>query len=344
MARKTQQNSITSPELISKVNPENIRLLDDFIIFMRSVKRSEKTIGGYQNDIHIFFVWNLKFNKNKFFVEITKRDIIAYQNWITNTNGNSPARIRRLKSALASMSNYIENILDEDPDFKGFKKIVNKIENPANQAVREKTVFTDEQLQILLDYYVGKKQYIKACATAICMCSGARKSEIVRYKVSYFTDENIIYGSLYKTPEKMITKGRNGGKLINRYILANQFKPYLDLWLKQREELGVEGDWLFSTQDENGNWVQMNADTLNSWAETATRVLSVDFYWHSLRHYFCTHLAKLGLPDSVIIEIIGWESADMVKIYNDISADEQIGKYFDENGIKEIKKAELSDL
>jgi hypothetical protein len=50
------------------------------------------------------------------------------------------------------------------------------------------------------------------------------------------------------------------------------------------------------------------------------------------------------LPDSVIQEIIGWESADMVKIYKDISTDEQLGKYFDKNVMKEIKEGKLSDL
>ena len=39
----------------------------------------------------------------------TKRNIVAYQNWLLNSNENSPARIRRLKAALSSMSNFIDN-------------------------------------------------------------------------------------------------------------------------------------------------------------------------------------------------------------------------------------------
>ena len=30
MPRKTKMNSITSPELLSKVNPHNLELIDDF--------------------------------------------------------------------------------------------------------------------------------------------------------------------------------------------------------------------------------------------------------------------------------------------------------------------------
>lgn len=341
MARKTQQNDITNPELLKQVNSENTRLLDDFVTYLRSIQRSDRTISGYINDIQIFFVWNLQHNKNKFFIEVSKRDIISYQNWLINTNKNSPARVRRLKSALSSMSNYVENILDDE--YEGFRPIIRKVENPINQAVREKTIFTDEQLDKLLDELVEKKNYKQACMLALAMCSGRRKSELPRFKASYFTDENIICGSLYKTPETIKTKGRGVlGKPLTCYVLTNKFKPYLDLWIKERNEIGITSDWLFPIDNEKDE--QMQADTLNSWALTFTKMLGVDFYWHSLRHYFTTHLARLGLPDSIIQEIVGWESADMVRIYKDLTADEQFEKYFDENGIKQVKKTELSDL
>jgi len=35
----------------------------------------------------------------------------------------------------------------------------------------------------------------------------------------------------------------------------------------------------------------------------------------------------------VITQIVGWESADMCKIYTDIEADEQIGMYFKDGEI-----------
>ena len=62
MPRKTKQNEITSPELLSQVNPENIRLKQDFIAYLQSVQRSPKTIAGYANDLDIFWVWNLQNN------------------------------------------------------------------------------------------------------------------------------------------------------------------------------------------------------------------------------------------------------------------------------------------
>ena len=38
MPRKTKQNEITSPELLSQVNPENIRLKHDFIAYLQSAQ------------------------------------------------------------------------------------------------------------------------------------------------------------------------------------------------------------------------------------------------------------------------------------------------------------------
>ena len=105
MSRKTKMNSITSPELLSKINPENSQLLHDFLEYLRSVQRSEATIAGYENDIQIAWVWCLEHNNNMFFVNWTKRNIVAYQSWLLQNNENSPARIRRLKAALSSLSN-----------------------------------------------------------------------------------------------------------------------------------------------------------------------------------------------------------------------------------------------
>lgn len=342
MARKTTYNNITTPELISKVNPENLKLWNDFEKYLQSVQRSENTIKSYKNDIEIFFVWNLLNNNNKFFIELSKRDLISYQNWLLNENKNSPARIRRLKSALSSMSNYIEAILDDE--FEGFRPIIKKVESPINQSTREKTVLEDSQLQYLLNYLVEKKHYQRAAILSLAMCSGSRKSELTRFKTSYFKDENIIYGSLYKTDEKVKTKGRGLGKYIYRYVLASQFKPYLDLWIKQREELKIDNEFLFVAKNKSGEWEQMKATTLNSYANTFSSVLGLDFYWHSLRHFFTTALSRLNIPDSVIQEIVGWDSLDMVKLYKDIDADEQLGKYFDENGVKTVKTSKLSDL
>ena len=341
MGRKTKQNKLTTPKLIAQINPKNIRLMNDFLDYLRSVGKAESTVKAYTSDLYIFFVWVLQNADNKYFPEISKRDIVSYQNWLLRENENSAARVRRLKATLSSLSNYIEAILDDE--LPNFRAIVRKIENPVNEPAREKTVLTEEQADELLAYLVEHEKYDKACCFALARYSGRRKSELMRFKVEYFTDENIIYGSLYKTPEKIRTKGRGvNGKMLTCYVLAKPFKQYLDLWMKQREEQGIESEWLFPDKDDPTQPLPIS--TLNSWAETFSNILGVDFYWHAMRHFFTTALSKANLPDSVIKTIIGWDSLEMVGLYKDIDDDEEIGKYFQDGEIVGVKQANLSDL
>ncbi len=343
MGRTTVYNNITSEESLSKILPENKTLMKDFLDYLKSIDRSPSTISQYESDLKIFFVYNLENNDNKRFTEITKREFARFQNHALNEWGWSPKRVRRVKSVISSLSNFIENILDEEEEYEGYRSVIRKIESPVNVTVREKTVFEDEELQALLDYLVEKKKYRQACCLSLAMCSGRRKAEIPRFKVSYFDDENVIFGSLWKTPEKVQTKGRGSqGKRIHLYVLKKQFEPYLKLWLKEREEKGIDSEWLFPSMDDYSK--QMAVETMDGWKDSFTRFLGKDFYWHSLRHYFTTSLVKANIPTNVIQDIVNWESADMVSLYTDISADENIGKYFDENGIKQIKQKSLGDL
>ena len=234
-------------------------------------------------------------------------------------------------------------MLDDEYDFR---PIIRKIENPAAAPVREKTVLTDEQIQKILDTLVEKKRYDVACMFALGVYSGRRKSELPRMKVSYFTEENIMYGSLYKTPEKVKTKGRgNRGKLLNVYVLVKPFKPYLDLWLKYRKENNITSEWLIPKKD-NGVWVDEPTPitTMDSWADMFSNILGIPVYWHSTRHRFATALSEANVPDSVIQDIIGWESADMCRLYIDTEADAKFAQYFGEEGIKSVEQKSLTDL
>ena len=343
MARTTVYNNITDEESLSQILPENKMLTNDFLDYLKSIDRSPNTITQYKSDLDIFFVYNLKYNNNKRFTEITKREFARFQNHVINEWKWSPKRTRRVKSVLSSLSNYIEDILDEEPEYENYRSTIKKIESPINQTVRDKTVFSEEEIQSLLDWLVEQKKYRQACCVALAASSGRRKSEIPRFKVSFFDDENVIFGSLYKTPEKVQTKGRGSkGKQIQLYVLKKQFDPYLKLWLQERSEKDIESEWLFPNMNDYSQ--PMSTDSMDGWTESYTKYLGKDFYWHSLRHYFTTALVKNNIPTNVIQDIVNWESADMVNLYTDISADENIGKYFDENGIKQVEHKSLSDI
>lgn len=339
MPRKTKMNKITSDEKTRLINKSNLRLKDDFLIYLKSIRRSSGTISGYDNDLLIFFTYIMENLDNKDFQRITKRDIVGFQNWLIS-NGNSSARIRRVKSAISSLSNYCENILaDEEPEFDGYRSIVRKIENPPLQSVMDKTVWEDAELESLLDKLVERKQYEKACFVALGMYGGRRKSELCRFKVSDFSEDKLLFGgALYKSAP-ILTKGN---KMLECYTLAKRFRPYLDLWMNERNELGIESEWLFP--DRSNPSEHIGIPTVNSWANTCSRITGKDFYMHSLRHYFVTALSKAGIPDNVVVQILGWSSSEMFNVYNDSSKDEQISQYFADGDIRIPESKSLGDM
>jgi integrase len=343
--RSTVYNDLTSEEKLAKVNEENLELEDDFLEYLVTTDRAESTLVQYRAAINIFWCWNLDFNKNKSFVELTKREISKFQKHALNEWKWSPRRMRFVKSVMRSMENFIINIIDDD--YPDYKRIWDKIENPVNEAVREKSVFTDEELQILLDKLVEREEYMKACVLALAIYGGRRKAELVRFKVSYFDKENLICdGAIYKTPEKIKTKGRGQrGKLLYCYTLAKPFQPYLDLWLQERKKLNITSDWLFP-QYKNGKWLDehITTTTADSYARTFSKIMDNNFYFHACRHKFVTALSEQNIPDKVIKDIVGWDSLELVSWYRDTEAEDTFDKYFGADGIKQVEQKRLSEL
>ena len=345
IGRSTVYNKIMTPEKLEQCNAENLQLMEDYLDYMASIDRSKTTMTQYKYNMQIFWCWNLEFNNNKFFVDLTKRELAKFQNHAINVWGWSPKRIRTVKATLSSLSNYIENILDDEYD--GYRPIIRKIENPANVAVRGKSIFTEQELQRLLNHLVENKQYDRACLLSLAMNSGRRKAELARFKVEYFDVKNLICNdALYKTPEKMVTKGKGSrGKLLSVYTLATPFEPYLDLWMEERERLGIKSEWLFvKKKGRDYTNERIPVSTIDTWANSFSKFFNRPFYWHSMRHFFTTKLSEANFPESVIQEIVGWESADMVRLYTDTAAEDKFEKYFDKDGIKVVKQSTLEEI
>lgn len=338
--RKTVYNNITSEDKINKINTKNIDLKNDFLDYLVSIDRSKSTIKQYEADLNIFFCWNIDNNDNKYFVDLTKREISKFQKYAMTEWGWSTNRLSRVKATLSSLSNYIENMLDDE--LPEYRPIVRKVESPVKQPVRDKTIITDEEVDNILNTLIEKKKYQCACAFALAAFSGARKSELLRFKVSYFNDENIMKdASLYQTPEPIQTKGRGSqGKALVKYTLLD-FKKYFDLWMNQRQiEDKLDNEYLFIRS--NGD--TMSISGMDSFAMTITSILGRPFYFHALRHQLCSRLFRLGLPSDIIQAYFGWSSADMLNIYNDNQASDSFGKFFTIDGIKGSNVKGLSDL
>ena len=341
MARKTNRALVTTEEERNKILEENKELVEDFLNYLETTDHAPKSINVYKSNLNIFFVWLMKFAKNKDFVDIKKRDIMNFQNYLIK-QGLSPARIRVLRSSISSLSNFIENILDEEEKYENFRNIVNKIPAPTLQTVREKTVISDEEVEVLLDTLVKKNKIQLACFVAMAAYSGARKSELVQYKTTFFKDENVRNG-LYVTPE-IRTKGKGvAGKKLKKYVLKSKVDYYLNLWLDERERLGVTIDDLFIVKREN-TYRAATSDTVSCWMKICGEILNKDCYVHSFRHFFVSSLRRANIPLDVIKDIVGHASSEVTAIYDDNPREDGFLKYFSDDGIVHIKETSLSDI
>ena len=156
---------------------------------------------------------------------------------------------------------------------------------------------------------------------AILSYSGMRISEVQLIRVSWINEESLAYdGLFYKTTEKFRTKGRGKeGKVIDRLILHDPFKPYLEAWITERakilQEKGIEDhDYLFI----NRSGLPASQDVIRNFVDKTSKIMNVDGYPHMYRHYFCTLLkSKYSCSDEFVRTVVRWQSNDLVNLYND---------------------------
>ena len=115
--------------------------------------------------------------------------------------------------------------------------------------------------------------------------------------------------------------------------------------MEERERLGVpnEIDDIFISGVKE-NWYSATENKFNYYANVFSEEMGVDFYFHCLRHQFTTSLLESGIPSSVVQQIIGWSSADMLNLYDDRDKDSLIGEYFKDGEIVKKENKDLGEL
>lgn len=341
MARETFKKIITSDELSKKILPKNRALIDKFIR-EKDRKCSDKTIFGYKSDIEIFFTWNLLYNDNKYFPEIKKREVSEFFNYCVSDLKWGSARFARVRSSISGLSDYIVKYYDEEyPTYRNFIK--DTIETLAKVPSRKKTILSESEVDSLMKWLTENEKIQEACFLSLAINCGARISELIQFKVDSIDENKTVYNDMFlKTTDELRTKGFGKiGHMMHKYVIKDAFIPYYKSWIKEREkilsELKIETDSLFINTIGKPATVQ----TVNSWRDKWGEYLDKDVYMHSFRHYFVTHLTRIGLTSDFIIEIMGWKSGDMFKIYNDLTGEDR--EWTDTDVLKKYLEREESE-
>jgi len=320
MPRSTTKIKITSPELTAQINPENIKLMN---IFLRDkgARSSEKTIEGYFSDILIFYTWNLIYNNNILFTDLKKLQISEFFIYTINDLHFGSARYSRLKSCLSSLSNFIERIMDDQ--YPNFRNIILKSVEPMPKVfVREKTIFSDEEINKLIADLEKDGETQIVCWLSLTIASGCRFSELLRFTSDIIDENNTAYEGIFLETTKAIkTKGRGKtGKLLKKYIIKDIFWDKYQKWLSIREKIMKENG-----KDHNFIFIKNNGDpasesTARGWVNKVQHYLDKPFYCHSLRHYSVSFLGRKKIQPELIKSLFGWEDVNLVFLYDDVEA------------------------
>ena len=341
MGRCKVRNTLTKPEWVANINTEDKQLMKDFLEYLETTDHSPDTIDIYRQSLETAFCWALNTLEGKSFTKWSKRDIQRYQNYLVTQCKLSSRRVRLLKSALSSLGNYIENVLDDE--YPDFRNNMNKIPSPPVTSVYEKTVLSEEEIDNLLTTLLDMKKYEPLICVALAAYSGRRKSELVRFKMTDFDSDRLICeGALYESSH-IRTKGKGiQGKLLRCYTLAKNIEPYLEVWRDYRRLAGIDSEWFLPNPLNPA--LPLQTRTIDSWCDTFSKIVGKRVYMHCFRHNFTTRLLRAGIPELVIKELMGWDSVDMVACYSDLTKEESFNQYFDATGIKETHPRSISAM
>jgi site-specific recombinase XerD len=329
MGRETYKKIITSPELIKQINPENKKLVARFLK-EKNTRTSDLTIINYESDLNIFMVWNLLNNDNKLFTDMRKLEFADFFSFTIEEMKWGSARFSRVKSALSSFSNFIEKFYDDI--YPTYRNIVLKaVESMPKNPAREKTVLSETQVDELLSFLKTNSRKQESCFLALGLATGARISELLKFTIDIIDENNLVFNDVFiETTKEIKTKGRGkAGKLLKKYIIKDLFLPYYKEWL-------IERDLIMSKNNQEHKYVFIKndgtpagEDFVRRWIPEWEEVIKVPFYFHALRHYFVTHLTRIGLNQDFITEIVGWQSVEMFKLYNDLTVKDRDWKELD---------------
>jgi len=287
---------------------KNNKLVSSFLLSLEADNYSENTIRSYRTGINQF----MEFYGDRDFLDVDYPDAEDYKNSLY-ISGKSSNTISLRIAPLREFSKYVRKRVRKT--YPQFENVFEDLTLPPKKNKKEKIIWKPEELIELSDKLWNAGKYTESCLVALDLYSGRRRSELRSFSVEDFQDNKLICdGKLYQS-DAIKTKGRNGGKYIQCYI-DSKIKAHVRKYV---EKFGITSGLLFPNVTDS---------TMGCYMETINKYTDKHFHWHAGRHTFATSLYDEGVPDDIIVELVGWSSANMLKVYNDNTREQKIKKFF----------------
>ncbi|MGL5718489.1 MAG: tyrosine-type recombinase/integrase [Paraclostridium sp.] len=272
MAKEKVYNRIYDEVKWREVNQFNKDLMEDFLLEMKSKKKSKGTIDQYRNDLRILFIFIYDELRNKPIHELKKKQFRNYMLWLQEKN-LSNARINRLMSACRSMLTFAEE--EEDYEDLITSNPAQKVKGLTKESVRD-IVFLDwSEVELIYNELKVQERYQEALLLALGIDSAGRKNELHQVTKHCITDN----GNFTK---EVIGKRNKRFRLMYNDMTKEVYKLYME----QRGEDDIDSLWI----SERGEKKEVSADALYGWVVSWRKIIEdktgeyKELNVHSLRH------------------------------------------------------------
>lgn len=224
-------NRFFTEELWEQVNPENKRIMNDFLAEYRQQKKSAGTITQYAADIRIIFIYILKELDNKCILELNRKDFRGMSLYFSDNCNMSANRVNRIKSTCNSMLTFCE--YDDDYDYEVNQS--KKVKGIAKEVVKDNDddfFFTFDEFMKVRDILVERGELQLAVLWSLSFDSAGRRNEIAQVEKHGLLDGN----------KTNIVIGKRGKKFPLIYL--DDTKELIRRYLEERGDDDIDSLWI----------------------------------------------------------------------------------------------------
>ena len=308
MAEMSKKIRVHDEEILSKINPETMKMWNKYKIDMSLRELSENTISGYKNDLEHWWIYIYKNQGNQSILDLTEDDITEFL-YFCKTEGNNS---RRMKRRMASISAFYK--------FLRKKKLIQ--ENPTEFLDRPKkdtdvitqTFLTIEQVQQMRE---SLQNLVDTSDT------NTRKHRALQYQcyalfsLSTMARVNAVCNTRW---EQIDFKTRTVNDVVEKegYIVTLYFSEEVKNLLlglqKYRNENNIDDNgYVFVTYVE-GKYSKTTNGTLSDWSHNIGELFGVPtLHCHDFRHSGATLYKNAGMSLEDVSALLNHTGTDVTR-------------------------------
>lgn len=297
MPERSKRIQFHDADKVSRINPENLKLLQKYNIDMSLRDLSPKTIYAYHNDLEHWLIYILDNQFNQKVTELTDDDITEFLYYCKQQGNN----VERMKRRMASISAF----------YKFLRKKWLILENPMEFMDRPKkglpitvqTFLTKEQVELMEQKLTdnGNLQLITYALFSLSTMARVNAIANIRWDQIDF-DERIVKDVLEKE-----------GKIVDLFFSEKVKRLLLALKIDRSNRHINDFGWVFFS-GRNTAEQPISVGTLNEWCKTIGKMIGVEtLHPHDFRHSGATLLKNAGMQLEDVSALLNHAGTDVTK-------------------------------